>query len=81
MRAAFPDLRNPLDLVVADGDLAVSYGRITGTNTGDLMGVPPTGQKIDVPVFGMLRFHEGQAVERWGLSDLMAMMQQLGLSG
>ena len=56
MRAAFPDFRNPLDLVIGDGDLAVSYGRMTGTNTGELMGMPPSGKSIDVPVFGILRF-------------------------
>ncbi len=78
MREAYPDFRNPLDLVIGDGDLAVSYGRTTGTNTGELMGTPPTGQAIDVPVFGMLRFRDGQAIERWGLADFMTMTQQLG---
>jgi predicted ester cyclase len=81
MRTAFPDFRNPLELIVADGDIAVSYGRNTGTNTGELMGMPPTGKAIDVVSFGMLRFKDGQAVERWGFSDSMAMMQQLGLLG
>lgn len=81
MRQAFPDFRNPLDLVVAEGDLAVSYGRMVGTNTGEMMGMPPTGKRIDVPVFGILRFKDGRAVERWGLGDLMAMSQQLGLLG
>jgi predicted ester cyclase len=79
--AAFPDFANPLDLVIGEGDMAVSYGRFTGTNTGDFMGMPPTGRRIDVPVFGILRFRDGQAVERWGFNDAMAMMQQLGLSG
>jgi len=30
--------RTPLDLIVADGDIAVSYGRIVGTNTGEMIG-------------------------------------------
>jgi predicted ester cyclase len=77
-RTAFPDFRNPLDLIVADGDIAVSYGRMVGTNTGEMMGMPPTGKTIDVPSFGMLRFKDGQAVERWGVHDTMVMMQQLG---
>jgi predicted ester cyclase len=80
-RTAFPDFRNPLDLVVADGDIAVSYGRNVGTNTGEFMGTPPTGKTIDVLSVGMLRFKDGQAVERWGISDSLAMMQQLGLLG
>ena len=78
-RTAFPDFRNPLDLIVADGDIAVSYGRAIGTHTGGMMGMPPTGKAFDVPTFGMLRFRDGQAIERWGVHDTMVMMQQLGV--
>ncbi len=81
MRAAFPDYRNPLDLVIAEDAFAVSYGRSTGTHRGELFGIPPTGRTIDVPTFGILRFENGQAVERWGFADNLAMMQQLGLMG
>lgn len=68
-------------LIVAESDIAVSYGRNVGTNTGEFMGMPPTGKTIDVLSFGMLRFKDGQAIERWGFADSMAMMQQLGLLG
>jgi predicted ester cyclase len=81
MRTAFPDFRNPLDLIIADGDLVVSYGRSVGTNTGELWGMPPTGRTIDVPTVGVLRVKDGQAIERWGVHDTMAMAQQLGLLG
>lgn len=81
MRTAFPDFRNPLDLIVAEGDIAVSYGRVVGTNSGEMMGMPPTGKTIDYLVIGMLRFKDGQAIERWGVHDTMAMSQQLGLLG
>ena len=80
-RSAFPDFRNPLDLIIAEGDIAVSYGRMVGTNTGVMMGLPPTGKTIDLPTFGMLRFKDGQAIERWGAHDNLTMMQQLGLLG
>jgi predicted ester cyclase len=80
-RAAFPDYQNPLDLVLADGDYAVSYGRSTGTHRGEYLGMPPTGRSFDVPTFGILRFANGRAVERWGLADNLAVIQQLGLMG
>jgi len=79
--AGFPDFANPIDFVVAEDDHAVSYGRMTGTNTGDLMGLPPTGRSIDLETIGILRFANGMAVERWGVADNMVMMQQLGLLG
>jgi predicted ester cyclase len=81
MRTAFPDFRNPIDFVVAEDDIAVSYGRMTGHNTGELMGLPPTGRAIDLVTMGALRFSDGWAVERWGVADNMVMMEQLGLLG
>ena len=80
-RAGLSDLANPLDLIVAEEDLAVSYGRVTGIHTGELWGIPATGRRIDYPVMGILRFRDGQAVERWGLADTTTMLQQLGLLG
>jgi predicted ester cyclase len=75
----FSDYHEEIELVVADEDKAVSYARITGTHDGDLMGLPPTGRKVDFRVMGILRFADGQAVERWGVSDTLTQMQQLGL--
>jgi predicted ester cyclase len=80
-RAAFPDYANPLDFVLAAGAFAVSYGRSKGTHRGEYLGIAPTGRSFDVPTVGILRFANGQAVERWGMSDNLAMMQQLGLMG
>jgi predicted ester cyclase len=80
-RAAFPDYQNPLDFVLADGAFAASYGRSKGTHQGEYLGIPPTGRSFDVPTFGILRFANGQAVERWGMSDNLAIVQQLSLMG
>jgi predicted ester cyclase len=79
--AWFSDFQNVLEVVIGDGDIAVSYGRTMGTQDGEMMGMPPTGKRVDCETFGMLRFKDGQLVERWGLADNMAMMQQLGLFG
>ena len=45
------------------------------------MGLPPTGRTVDFLVMGILRFANGQAVERWGIGDSLTMMEQLGLLG
>ena len=71
--------RNELDLVVGEGDIAVSYGRIIGTNEGETMGMPATGKRVECETMGMLRFADGEVVERWGVADNMTMMQQLGI--
>lgn len=77
----FSDYYEEVEFVVADEDKAVSYARITGTHDGDLMGLSPTGRKIDIHSIGILRFADGQVVERWGIGDSLAQMQQLGLLG
>jgi predicted ester cyclase len=42
------------------------------------MGVPPTGKRVEVEFFDMVRVRDGRAREHWGVLDGMAMMQQLG---
>ncbi len=81
MHDAFSDYHEQAEFVVADGERAVGYARITGTHDGDLMGIPPTGRKIDIRSIGILRFDHGQVVERWGIGDTLTQMQQLGLLG
>ncbi len=77
--AAFPDLRNDLQDVIASGDKVVARVRVTGTNQGEFMGMPATGKSIDLEAIDIARFgDDGKAVEHWGAMDVMEMMQQLG---
>jgi steroid delta-isomerase-like uncharacterized protein len=79
MRKAFPDLHVEVHDIVADGDLAVARATMTGTHQGEFMGVPPTGRRIEVEGFDMVRIPDGQrATAHWGVMDAMTMMQQLG---
>ncbi len=79
-RAAFPDLHfEPEDYIVS-GDKVVTRVRVTGTNTGDFMGMPATGKSIDIQLIDIVRFGDDQlAHEHWGVADVMTMMQQLGV--
>ncbi len=81
MHTAFSDYHEQIEFVVADDERAVSYVRLTGTHDGALMGLPPTGRAVDVRAMGILRFVNGQAVERWGIGDNLTQVQQLGLMG
>lgn len=42
------------------------------------MDMAATGKKMEVKGFDIVRFVNGKAVEHWGLTDSMTMMQQLG---
>jgi steroid delta-isomerase-like uncharacterized protein len=80
-RAAFPDLHMTPEDVLASGDKTVARVRATGTHRGDLMGIPPTGKHVDVQLIDIMQFDEtGSVREHWGVVDMMAMMQQLGMA-
>jgi predicted ester cyclase len=81
IRDAFPDYREEILWLVGEDDRAVSYVRSSGTHQGILQGIEPTGRNVEWHSMGALRFRDGQAVERWGLGDSLAMMTQLGLFG
>jgi len=78
-RTAFPDLRVTVDDLLTDGDRFASRTTVTGTHTGDLMGMPPTGKRISVEAVDIGRIADGQAQERWGGLNMYALLTQLGV--
>ena len=78
LRSGMPDFNATIDDVVAEGDRVVIRMTFRGTQTGEFMGMPPTGKSISVGVIDIFRIAGGKVVEHWGLMDSMAMMQQLG---
>ncbi len=80
MRAAFPDLHIEVEHVTAaEDDVAFAY-TLTGTHLGSLQGHGATGKSVKIRGLQISRFSGGKMVERWGSSDEMGMMTQLGLA-
>ena len=78
-RAAFPDMVFHIDDEMACGDKVTLRWRATGTNTGSLFGIPPTGKKATITGLSVMRVHAGRVVEDWVEEDALGLMQQLGL--
>ena len=78
IREAFPDVQVKVDVTLADGDLEAAHGVVTGTHQGDFMEVPATNKSVEFEVVDIIRVTDGRAVEHWGLTDTMGLMQQLG---
>jgi steroid delta-isomerase-like uncharacterized protein len=77
-RKAFPDLNVAVDHLMQDDDnIAFAY-TITGTHKGELSGIPATGKAIKVRGMQIGRFKDGKLVERWGSSDQLGILQQIG---
>ncbi|MFD9094382.1 ester cyclase [Streptomyces collinus] len=81
LRGAFPDLNVQVEhLMATEDELAFAYV-ITGTHLGPLMGQPATGRKVSYRGMQISRFDsDGKLVERWGSSDELGMLRQLGLA-
>ncbi len=79
-REGFPDLQIDVEKMVADEDnISIAY-TVTGTHRGFFMGIPPTGREITARGVQIARFVDGKIVERWGSSDQLGILQQLGAS-
>jgi steroid delta-isomerase-like uncharacterized protein len=75
---AFSDLHTQVDKWVCEGDLVVAVMTSSGTQSGDFMGIPPSGKKFSVREIHVAKIVNGKLVEHWGLGNDMSMMQQLG---
>lgn len=78
MRSAFPDMKaEPVELVADEDAIAFAY-TFTGTHKGPFMGVPATGKKVKIRGMQISKFSNGKMVERWGSSDQLGILQQIG---
>jgi len=75
--AATSDLRLDIHETVGEGDrLAVRY-TVTGTHTGMLMDIPPTGREISMTGITVMHFEDGNVVERWDSDDSAEVFSRL----
>lgn len=79
IRSAFDGFRMDIEDLVAEGDKVVARITMRGTHKGEFMGIKGTGKTISVSAIDILRYADGRAVEHWGVTDAMAMMEQLGV--
>ena len=80
MRSAFPDLKVTVDHIVQDeNNLAMAY-KLHGTHKGDFLGIAPTGKSVEARGMQIGRYENGKIVERWGSSDELGLVKQLGAS-
>jgi len=74
---AFPLYWIELEELIAEGDLVSLRTRLRGVHQGEFMGIPPTGNEIDVPCFLTYRIVGGKIADHWMMIDNSLMLQQL----
>jgi len=65
MHTAQPDLRFTIDDLVAERDRVAIRWTLRGTNTGPLLGRPPTGKPVELAAIVVFRIADGLIAERW----------------
>jgi steroid delta-isomerase-like uncharacterized protein len=77
-RAAFPDLRFEVEIVIADGDYVAARWTARGTHTGRWGDVDATGRFVTLSAVNLFRFESGRVAEIWNHRDDLGLQEQLG---
>lgn len=78
IRGGLPDVRFTILQTLVDGDEVVTRWTATGSHTGSLLGVAPTGKKISLTGISVFRVVNGKIVEDHAFDDTLGLLQQLG---
>jgi steroid delta-isomerase-like uncharacterized protein len=65
VRSALPGLHATILQMVAEGDFVAMWNIATATHRGELFGMPPSGNRIQMRDFHFFRFSNGKIVEHW----------------
>lgn len=75
--AGFPDLVGSVDEVISEGNRVAVRWSVTGTHTGEFLGVPASHNSIALPITEVFRVENGILVEAWDQFDRLHLMEQI----
>ena len=65
--------------MIASDDLVAIRLVVRGTHTGNMLGVPATGRRVQLDAVDIYRVtDEGKISEQWAFEDLAAILSQVG---
>lgn len=77
--SSFPDVQCLTEHMLIDGDRAVQFVRMIGTQKGDFCGLVPTGKQFEVRCAFLFFFAERKIVREIRIYDFTGMLLQLGV--
>ena len=75
---AIPDLSATMEDLVISGDRVVGRYVYRGTHIGELMGIPASGNAVEMRSIDIWRVQDGMFVEHWDELNLLEVFQQVG---
>ena len=76
--AALPDLSATMEDLVIAGDRVVGRFVYCGTHTGEFMGIPASGNPVEMRSIDIWRVADAMFVEHWDELNLLQLFQQMG---
>ena len=71
LRSAIPDIRVlKVEFLIEAGDTVAWQRTLSGTHKANMMGIPPTGQKVEWKDMVVTRFQDEKIAEEWTVSEL-----------
>jgi steroid delta-isomerase-like uncharacterized protein len=77
--SGFPDLSFTIEQMIAEGDRVSTLLTMDGTHTGEWLGIPPNGKRINIRMTTIHRIRNGKIVEDWVVVESLGFFQQLGV--
>jgi predicted ester cyclase len=71
------DLEAREDQVVDGPDTVVIRSHVSATHTGECLGIPGTGRRVEWDAITMVQVHDGRVVGQWAQPDLFSIYRQL----
>ena len=79
VRTFSSDVHYDIDDILAEGDKVAVRMTQSGTHTGSVRGIPPTGKRFSVDYVHWFRLADGKVAELWAVRDDLSRLEQLGL--
>ena len=79
VNAALSDVSMTVEDMVAEDDRVAVRLMSRARQTGELMGMPPTGRSYEIEEMHLFRLADGRIAEHWHVADLASMRRQLGV--
>jgi len=77
LRPALSNLKVKIHDQIAEGEKVTTRKSITGTHTGNLLGVAPTNKPITIEVIDIVRIKNGKYFEHWGINTFQSVLAEL----
>jgi steroid delta-isomerase-like uncharacterized protein len=78
MHAAITDFHVDVHDLLQEDDKVVARVSFVGTHTGEFMGVPASGNPVNINAVDIMQFRGEQCVAHWGVMDMAGALAQMG---